>query len=188
MTRSFDASRIDSFASGAWPLLSLVSDDRTARGLRCGLALGEFSCCEFLVGEMLSDYRNYERIQPLQGVTAHVADVQAERELIHIAMQVLLGNLVVDAVHAALEHSPDAFDTVRADSTLGVDSGLVVNGLVAKEKAAKAAVPGRLIREDRGADFNVRVDSRLQRSHVGCFDGHCYSASAALPESYDSRL
>jgi hypothetical protein len=37
---------------------------------------------------MLSNYRNYERIQTLQGVTAHVADVQAKRELIHVAMQV----------------------------------------------------------------------------------------------------
>src|SRR5579863_5055504 len=107
MTRSFDASHIDSSASGAWPLWSWVSDDRTARGLRCGLVLGEFSCCQFLVGEMLSDYRNYERVKPLQSVTAHVADVKAKRELIHIAMQVLLGNLMVNAIHPALEHSPD---------------------------------------------------------------------------------
>jgi len=89
MTRSFDVSHIDSFASGAWPLWSWVSDDRTAHGLRCGLVLGEFSCCQFLVGKMLSDYRNDERVQPLQGVTAHVADVQAEGELIHVAMQML---------------------------------------------------------------------------------------------------
>ena len=54
---------------------------------------GKLSCCQFLVGEMLSDYRHYERIQPLQGVTAYIANVQAERELIHIAMQMLLGNL-----------------------------------------------------------------------------------------------
>ena len=70
MTRSFDALHIDLSASGASPLWSWVSDDRRELCPRFDLALGEFSCCQFLVGEMLSDYRNYERIQPLQGVTA----------------------------------------------------------------------------------------------------------------------
>jgi hypothetical protein len=81
---------------------------------------------------MLSDYRNDERVQPLQGVTAHVADVQAEGELVHVAMQMLLRNLMVDAIDSALEHSPNAFDAVRADSVLGVVSGSVVDGLVSK--------------------------------------------------------
>ena len=85
MTRSFDASHIDSFASGAWPLWSWVSDDTRGLYPRCGLALGEFSCCQFLVGEMLSDYRNHERVQSLQGMTTHIADVKPEGELIHIA-------------------------------------------------------------------------------------------------------
>jgi hypothetical protein len=80
MTRSFDASHIDSFASGAWPLWSWVSDDRPARGLRCGLVLGEFSCRQFFVGEMLSNYRNYERVQPLKAVTLDVALVQPQQQ------------------------------------------------------------------------------------------------------------
>ena len=101
MTRSFDALHTDLSASGAWPLLSLVSDDTRGLYPRSGLTLGEFSCCQFLVGEMLSNHSNYERIQPLQGVTAHIPDVQAERELVHIAMQVLLRNLMVDAIDSA---------------------------------------------------------------------------------------
>ena len=101
MTRSFDASHTDLSASGAWPLWSGVSGDTRELCPRFDLALGEFSCCQFLVGEVLSDYRNHERIQPLQGVTAHIPDVQAERELVHIAMQVLLRNLMVDAIDSA---------------------------------------------------------------------------------------
>lgn len=77
MTRSFDASHTDLSASGAWPLWSWVSDDTRELCLRFDLTLGEFSCCQFLVGEVLSDYRNHERIQPLQGVTAPLADVGA---------------------------------------------------------------------------------------------------------------
>ena len=188
MTRSFDASHIDSSASGAWPLWSWVSGDTRGLYPRSGLALGEFSCCQFLVGEMLSDYRNHERIQPLQGVTAHIADVQAERELIHVAVQVLLGNLMIDAIYSALEHSPDGFDAVRADSVFGVDASRVIDGFVAEEQAVESDVPCRLIGKDRGTYFDVGMDSRLQRSHVGSFNGHRHSASAALPESYDSRL
>src|SRR5208282_3905356 len=120
------------------------------------------SCCQFLVGEMLSNYRNYERVQPLQGVTAHVADVKAERELIDIAMQVLLGNLMVNAVHSAFEHSPYAFDAVRAHAVLRVDSSRVIDGLMAKEQTVKPDVSSRFIREDRGTYFDVGMDCRLQ--------------------------
>src|ERR1035437_6599904 len=123
MTRSSDAWHIDSFASGAWPLLSWVSGDRPARGLRCYLVLGEFSCCQFLIGEMLSNYRNHEAIETLKRVAFHVADVQAESELIHVAMQVFFRDLVVNAIYAALENSPDAFNAVRADAILAVLSG-----------------------------------------------------------------
>src|SRR5271154_3446996 len=102
MTRSFDASHIDSFASGAWPLLSWVSDGTRELCLQSGQELRArctdhqlndkgnlyhqkelysyrysarneckvISCCQFLVGEMLSNYRNYEAIQPLKGVAA----------------------------------------------------------------------------------------------------------------------
>ena len=107
---------------------------------------------------MLSDYSNYEAIEPLQGVTAHVADVQAKRELIHIAVQVLLGNLMVNAIHSALEHSPDRFNAVRADSVLGVLPSRVIDGLVAKEQTVKADVSSCFIRKDRRTDFDVGVD------------------------------
>ena len=69
MTRSFDASHTDLSASDAWPLLSWVSDDRPARGLRSGLVLGEFSSCPLV----LSDCGNsvMERSTNLCGVIGH---------------------------------------------------------------------------------------------------------------------
>lgn len=188
MTRSFDALHTDPFASGAWPLLSWVSDGTRELCPRFDLVLGEFSCCQFLVGEMLSNYRNHEAIQPLKSVTAHVAHVKAKRKLIHIAMQMLLRNLMIHAVHSALEHSPNAFNAVSADSVLGVDSRRVIDGFMAKEETVKADVPGRLIREDRGTYFDVGMDSRLQSSHIGSLNRHRYGASAALPESYNGSL
>src|SRR5208282_5501423 len=137
---------------------------------------------------MLSNYRNYERIQSLKSVTAHVAYIKAERELIHIAMQMLLRDLMVNAIHSALENSPDAFNAVRAHAVLGVDSRRVINGFMAKEQTVKADIPSRLIRKDRGTYFDVGMDSRLQRSHVRSLNRHRYGASAALPESYDGSL
>src|ERR1700677_4299340 len=43
MIRSFDALHIDSFASGAWPLLSWVSGGTREPCPQFGLTLGEFS-------------------------------------------------------------------------------------------------------------------------------------------------
>ena len=188
MTRSFDASHIDSFASGVWPLWSWVLGDTRELYLRFGLTLGEFSCCQFLVGEMLSNYRNYERVQPLQGVTAHIADIQAKRELVHIAMQVLLGNLMVNAVHSALEHGPDGFNAVRADSVLAVLSGSVVDAIVTEEQDVKADISSRFVTENRRADFNVGMDGGLDRCRIGCVHRHLYSTSAALPDAQHSSL
>src|SRR5208282_4732983 len=137
---------------------------------------------------MLSNYRNYERIQSLKSVTAHVAYIKAERELIHIAMQMLLRDLMVNAIHSALENSPDAFNAVRAHAVLGVDSRRVINGFMAKEQTVKADIPSRLIRKDRGTYFDVGMDSRLQRSHVRSLNRHRYGASAALSEAHNGSL
>src|SRR5208282_613288 len=115
-------------------------------------------------------------------------DVQAERKLIHVAMQVLLGNLVIDAVHSALEHSPDAFDAVRAHAVLGVDSRRVIDGFMAKEQTVKADISGCFVRKERGTHFNVGMDSRLQSRHVRSLNRHRYGASTAFPESYDGGL
>lgn len=78
MTRSFDASHVDSFASGAWPLLSWVLDDRPARGLQSGLALGEFSCCQFLVDNSLHFVKNFSRLV-LKGLATYVYNSQMIR-------------------------------------------------------------------------------------------------------------
>src|SRR5208282_2831412 len=119
MTRSFDALHIDPFASGAWPLLSLVSDDTRELCPRSGLGFwwpfrsrhwtvgnkgtygagGDIddssrSCCQFLVGKALANDRNYKAVEAFKRVAFHVSDIQAEGELIHVAMQVLLGNLM----------------------------------------------------------------------------------------------
>src|SRR5208282_1003089 len=137
---------------------------------------------------MLSNYRNYEAVEPLQRVTAHVADVKAKRELIHVAMQMLLGNLMVNAIHSALEHSPDAFNAVRADAVLAVLSGSVVDAIVAEEQTIKANVASGFIAENRRADFNVGVNSTLDGCRVGRVHGHRHGASAALPDAQHGSL
>jgi len=107
---------------------ALPKIDRTYRVVSCG---------QPFIGQPLADYGQHKAVQPLQGVTAHVADVQAERELVHIAMQVLLGNLMINAIHAALEHSPDGFNAVRADAVLAVLPSGVVDAIVTKEQTIR---------------------------------------------------
>lgn len=87
MTRSFDASHIDSSACGAWPLSSWASGDMRVRGLRSGLTLGEFSCCKFLVGKVLANDRNHKAVEALKGMAFHIAHIQAKRELVNVAVE-----------------------------------------------------------------------------------------------------
>src|SRR5574337_920292 len=188
MTRSFDASHIDSFASGAWPLLSWVWGGRSVRGLRSGLALGEFSCCQFLVGKVLANDRNHKTVEAFKGMAFHVAHIQAKRELVNVAMQMLLGNLMIDAIDAALQNSPDAFDAVRADAVLTVLSRCVIDAIVAKEQAIKPDVARGFVAEDRRANFHVGMDRALDGNGIGRVHGHRYGTSTAFTDAQHGSL
>src|SRR5579864_4726941 len=68
---------------------------------------------QILVGEPLPRNACHEAVQPLKGVPLHVALIEPERELVYIAMQVLVAGVVIDAVQPALQNGPDALDAVR---------------------------------------------------------------------------
>src|SRR5579863_2700642 len=83
-----------------------------------------------LVGEPLPHNSCHEAVQPLQGMPLHVALIEAERELVNVAVQVLIAGVVVDAVQTALQDRPDAFHAVRRDAIADILAGAVNDGLV----------------------------------------------------------
>ena len=50
-----------------------------------------------LVSDALPRDAGHEAVKPLQGVPLHVALIQAKRELVHVAVQVLVAGVVIDA-------------------------------------------------------------------------------------------
>ncbi len=121
-------------------------------------------------------------------MSSDIPPIQAEGEFVHVAAQMLLAHVVVDAVHPALHHRPNALDAVRAHAVAGVFPGAVVHALMAERLAIKPDVAGVLVREDRGTCLYVGMDGGLQRGCVRAFQRHRNRAPAAFPHPHDSTL
>jgi hypothetical protein len=76
-------------------------------------ALLESSLNQPRVGKALPVNGFDEAVEPLKRVPFHVAIVQTEGELVNVAVQVLRTGVMVDAVHPAFHHRPNALDRVR---------------------------------------------------------------------------
>lgn len=96
------------------------------------------SCDERLVGEALADRPIRERADAIHAVSFAA---QAERELIHVALHMLDGEVVIDPVVAALQVRPYAFDAVHVRHAVNVLLGAVIN------RAVIVAVNARRIAE-----------------------------------------
>lgn len=71
------------------------------------------SCRQPRIGPPLSTDRFNHRIQTLKAVALDVAFVQPEGELVDVSSEMLRAHAVIDAVVAAFQDSPDAFNRVR---------------------------------------------------------------------------
>jgi hypothetical protein len=68
-----------------------------------------------------------EAFQPSQRMTLHVAFVESERELVDVPTEVLRADMMIGAIDAALQDSPNAFDAVCRDTIPDELSGAVVD-------------------------------------------------------------
>src|SRR3990170_2950484 len=147
----------------SWPVCSLASVYRTEPCPRCGPARRSASCSlrQRLVGDPLTDSRMHKTIEPFHRVPLHVSIVEAKRELVDVAAQVLAAGVMVDAMHTTLEQRPHAFDAVGAHVAAHVFAAAVVNRLMAEEQAIKAVVGRRLVSVERRADRHTRLFCRV---------------------------
>jgi hypothetical protein len=107
---------------------------------------------------------------PLQRAitTGHVINAErnavavTEIKLGKIAMQVLFGAVLVNALNSALENRVIAFNRVRVDVITNILFSLVVHRVVAKEPAAERFLPASLIRHHNAFAFDVVVNDREQ--------------------------
>src|SRR5580658_5784438 len=57
---------------------------------------------QVLIGEALPRRAAREAVEPVEGVALHVAFIESKRELVNVAVQVLVAGVMIDAVQAAL--------------------------------------------------------------------------------------
>lgn len=183
--------RASSFAPVSSRPSSSASVDRPGRHRLSGrarLAPVAFSCGQLLVGDAAANDSIHERIQPVQGVPGHIAGVQPERELVHVAVEVLAAGVVVDAVKAALQDGPDALDAVGMGRAPDVLLGRVVDRLVTEEKAVQVGVSGVLVGVEVRPDFHGRMDNALEGVGRAVGDGEGERPAATLAQPDDSDL
>lgn len=91
-----------------------------------------------MIGQALADHTKQRSAAALPIVAAvRFAVVVPELELREISVQVLLGAMLLDALHAALENRKAALDRVRVNTATDILAGLMVHLAVAEEPAVQ---------------------------------------------------
>src|SRR6185503_15579718 len=142
---------------------------------------------QLLERQALARRASDKAIEPLQAVNLHVPFVQAKRELIDVAVQVLFACRVIDTVYAALHHSPHALYAVRVDRAAPEDTRAMVDGAMLEQEPVKAAIASVLIGVDRGANFDVIEDRLLNGAKLVALNRErfCVAAPLAHPKNGD---
>ena len=106
-----------------------------------------------------------------------LAVVVAELELGRIAVQVALGAMLIDALHAPLEDAEIALDGVGVDLVTRIFPLAVADVIVIFEMPVKVRVLARLIGVDRSFFGDVLFQDRDQR--LGSYVVHYHGLGAA---------
>lgn len=77
---------------------------------------------QILVGKPPAGRAIDEAVQPQQGVPRDVSIIESERELVNVPTKVLRADMMIGAINAALQDSPNAFDAIRRRSVSRVSA------------------------------------------------------------------
>src|SRR5207248_11749774 len=111
----------------------------------------------------------------------------AEIELRQVAVQVLLGAMLINALHAALEDRIEAFDGIGMNGALALVPDVfligVTNGVMTGKFLAYATIQGSLIGHDLGFARDVLTDDRHDIRDGGALNMETTSRTARLNKS-----
>ena len=150
--------------------------------------MGSASCRQPRIGQTLPADRFDHAVQPLKGVALYVALAQSERELIDIAGEMFRADFVVDAIDAAFQDGPDAFNRVRVSSASRVLASRMIDGIVPEEQAIQPGEDQRFIRVKLSSKFDVLMDALGGFLKAALFHGSGNRAPAALPHPQNGNL
>ncbi len=110
----------------------------------------------------------------------------AEIKFREVAVKVALAAMLIDALHAALEHAEEAFNGVGGDDLLAFVSaiflGFVVHAVMAGELSGfvEVLIPKGRVGHDRGVMRHVRPDDRDKGSDGASVDMPATGAATAF--------
>lgn len=158
-----------------------------SRGGICGL--DRFSCGQILIGETATNGRAEHTGEPFHRMMAHVAVIEAEGELVDVAVQMLGAGVMINADQAPLHHRKDALDPVRGDVAAHIFARAVVDALMGVEQAADRVVDGALVGVDDRARRNIAIgEAHSAARRNGRVDLCPDAARIALATSDDGGL
>lgn len=114
--------------------------------------------------------------------------VVAEIELGNVPVQVLLGAVLIDALHAALEDAVIALNRVGVDRAAPIFASPVADEIVPGEMLVEVCVLPRLIRHDRGFLGDVGAEDRHEVRRRRAVDMERPNHPAALDQGQDRVL
>src|SRR5574338_1627240 len=142
-----------SFSSrrGPYPQADRTAPCRSRRRLSGGFSR---SCDQLRIGEATANRRAEQAGEPLHGVAAHVAVVEAEGELADVADKVLGADVVIGADQATLEDRKDALHAVRGYAVADVFAEAVIDAPLAVVEAVQRTIDRRFV----GMQFRASID------------------------------
>ena len=183
MTPVFES--CDACAGVFWPSSFAQRGDAIERRRRSYPGPSGFSLRQSFVGQASSNSRRQQTGKAIQGVAIYAAIVQSESEFIDVAAKVFLAHVVIDAVDAALQNCPGAFDSIHSYIAPDKFSETVIDRFVSEEKTVKLAVSCRFVGVDRRARLDVFINRGAQVDCVNGHDGIGNRATGALAQTDD---
>lgn len=121
-------------------------------------------------------------------MTPHIARVQPESKFVNVTLGVLLADVMIDAIDAALHYGPNRLYAVRVDRASGEVSRTVIDSRVFEEQPIKAGVARMLVTVDRASDFDVVEKALLNRTKVRTVQNKRLCVAATLAHSQNGSL
>lgn len=178
-----------SFVSSS-PLILVSAYAQAPRQRSCREFLAVWACCysrdQILIRQPPPGCAFYEAFQPQQGMPRHITFVEAESELIDVATEMLVADVMEGAIDTALEYGEDALYSVRCHVITDELGRAMVDRLVGEPR--ETPISRELIRMNSRTGLNVLADFVVDHAPVSRLDGQCNRAPAALSHPENSSL
>lgn len=159
---------------------------RSFRGLRVIWAFR--SSDHRLIGEPLAGDVINEAVEPIKSMSLHIALVESESELAHVAVKMLFADRVERAVDSAFEEGPNRLNAVGRHAIADVLAERVIDGFVLIVEMPQPVVAAALVSVDGRPRLDAIEDLEFERRLRDVRHCRRLGATAAFAHSKQGSL